>query len=542
MAGTALRRKFFPPEEIYNAYSIREQNQLSMVVGSNLIFMLMFAIFGTVLFIFHFPIVGAGGLMLLAFFASSLVMIKKGHIHIGAWITTSALLILSAVVCFGAKVQYLTNFLPYRDACFICVMTVCNYVISLRRKQLFAFFGLAFLLWLLANATVYHPLYQKDIYASSMNIIICSLGIITTNISILLYDNFTRHVVSLAVDSENKSTEAFQKISAVINETQEGLNIGKQLSASTGKAAESVEEIESLYAFINQETMTLSSEATTIRDSSAQINDKAEKMKLSVQDQSKAITQTSAALTQMSASLTNISTIASQQRSGMDKLIENLDSQMSLLKKLVDDVNQVKESSEKVSTFVEAVNKISSQTGLLAMNASIEAAHAGTLGKGFSVIAQEIRKLSEETSKNAQKITDTLGENAEIVNTTTESVKSFSEYTKTTTDELRNTIRVMEEILSGVSEIDAGTRDVMNAITHIVEDSANNTKLAEGVAGEIIQQNSALENISNGTQELKTKVSNFETLLSNIRNAIDEIDQNASANEVVAEKISGALY
>ena len=374
-----------------------------------------------------------------------------------------------------------------------------------------------------------------------MNIIICSLGILTVNVSILLYDSFTRRVVSRAIDNEKKSSAAFEKISAVINETKEGLNIGKLLSASTEKAATSVEAIDKLYAYINQEAVSLSTEAVSVKDTSVQINDKAEKMKTGAQEQSKEITATSSALTQMSASLTNISNIASQQRSGMDKLVQNLDSQMLLLQKLVDDVRLVKESSVKVSAFVDAVNQIAEQTGLLAMNASIEAAHAGTLGKGFSVIAQEIRKLSDETSKNAQKITETLSSNEEIVNTTTESVISFSEYTKTTTEELRNTIRVMEEILAGISEIDAGTQDVMRSITHIVDDSSENTQLAEGVAEEILRQNSVLQSISDGSEQLKDKVSTLEGLLANIRKAIDEIDTNASANEQVAEKISDAL-
>jgi archaellum component FlaC len=99
----------------------------------------------------------------------------------------------------------------------------------------------------------------------------------------------------------------------------------------------------------------------------------------------------------------------------------------------------------------------------------------------------------------------------------------------------------MEEILSGVSEIDTGTREVMNALTRIVDDANTNTLLAEGVAGEIIQQNSALQNISNGTEELQSKVSSLEGLLANIKDAISEIDSNASANELVAAKISGAL-
>ena len=535
-----ITERFYPTEEYFNKLSIREQEQLSLLTGSNLVFMILFGLFGIVLFIFKYFVIGAGGLFLLAFFATSLSLIKRGHIHRGAWTTTAAIMFVSAIECYGGPFA-VSNYLPYRDCGFIAVMSVCNYVISLRRKQLHVFFGAGLAIWFITNIFRYRPLYIEKGQSAIMNIIICSLAIITTNICILLFDRFTRRVVERADENEKKSSKAFEKITAVINETKEGLDIGKKLSESTAKAANSVEEIGNLYSFINEETSTLSSEAVTIKDSSFQINDKADQMKKSVQSQSNAISTTSAALNQMSASLTNISSIANEQRAGMNNIVDNLDSQMKLLQNLVNDMIKVKESSAKVSTFVEAVNKISSQTGLLAMNASIEAAHAGTLGKGFSVIAQEIRKLSEQTTLNAQSISETLQENEVIVNTTSESVTSFSEYTKTTTEELRKTIRVMEEILAGVSEIDTGTRDVMNALTQIVDNSNVNTQLAEGVAGEIIQQNSALQNISNGTEQLQLKVSSLEDLLNNIRSAIAEIDSNASANEIVAAKISGAL-
>ena len=540
MSNFSIKKKFYPPKEVFRNLSIREQEQLSLLTGSNLVFIILFAIFGIVLFTFSYFIVGAGGLFLLAFFITSLVYSKKGHIHFASWITSTAIILISAIECYGGPFG-ISNYLPYRDSFFISAMAVCNYVISLRRRQLHVFFVAGLLVWILTNVLKYQPLYMENGNTAVMNVIICSLGIITVNLCLLLFDSFTRHVVKIAEENENKSQLALAKISNVIVETAEGLNIGKQLSESTAKAANSVEEIGNLYSYINSETTSLSTEAVTIKDSSFQINDKADQMKQSVQNQSNAITSTSAALNEMSASLTNISSIANDQRAGMNTLVNNLDSQMKLLHDLVNDMMKVKESSDKVSTFVEAVNKISAQTGLLAMNASIEAAHAGTLGKGFSVIASEIRKLSEETTKNAQKITDTLEENEAIVNTTSESVMSFSAYTKTITEELRKTIRVMEEILAGVSEIDTGTRDVMNALTQIVDDANVNTQLAEGVAGEIIQQNSALQNISNGTEQLQQKVSSLEGLLANIRDAIAEIDQNASANEIVAAKISGAL-
>lgn len=535
-----LYKKILPSKELYDSYSLREQEQLSILIGSNLVFMILFALFGISLFFLKYFMLGAGGLFLLLFFSTSLRFIKKGHIHRASWTTTIAICILTAIVCFFSPFQP-TNFLPYRDSCFIVVMAVCNYVISLRRKQLQSFFIFVFIVWIIANFTIYKTLYNINFADALVNIIICSLGVITANICLLFFDRFTRRVVDRASENEKKSTDAFKKITSVLNETKEGLNIGKHLSESTNNATKSVNEIDKMYSFINKEATNLNKETITIKSSSSQINENATQMRQSVQNQSKSISQSSAALTQMSANLSNISKIAIQQRTGMNTLVENLDLQMNQLEKLVDNVEQVKESSEKVSAFVAAVNKIASQTGLLAMNASIEAAHAGVLGEGFSVIAHEIRKLSDETSKYAQKIAETLQTNEEIVKITSDSVTSFSNYTKASTSEIRNTIGVMEEILSGISEIDSGAQDVSNSIAQIVEEADTNTNLAEGVTNQIIQQNDAIKKISDGTELLQAKVSNLDNLLTDIKNAIDEIEKNAEANEIVSEKILGAL-
>ncbi len=538
--ASSISKKFLPPKEKFDTLPIREKEQLPLIIGCNLVFMIMFTLFGLALFIFGYPLIGGGSVFLLAFFASSLTLIKKGHIHIGAWISTAAIAIVTMLEGFGAPF-IASNFLPYRDSCFIVVMTVCNYVVSLRRKQLHGFFIFIVIMWIIMNLVIYSKLFVAAPKAVAMNNIICTLGVLTANIAIILFDRFTREVVNRATENEQKSNDAFEKISNVIIDTREGLNIGKQLSSSTEKAADSVEEINDLYTYINGEAANLSEQANTIHDSSIQINDKAEKMMQSVKNQNDTITQTSSSLSQMSQNIYEISEKASQQRTGMNTVVQSLDSQMNLMEQLVDNVQQVKASSDKISNFVQAVNKIASQTGLLAMNASIEAAHAGVLGKGFSVIAQEIRKLSEETTKNAQNITDTLLQNEEIVNMTSESVRTFSDYTKSMTEEVRNTISVIEEILAAITEIDSSTKSVMQEISQIVGESETNTQLAQSVTVEIIQQNAALQSISLGTEQLQTKVSSMENLLENIRAAISEIDNNASANEAVAEKISGAL-
>ena len=99
----------------------------------------------------------------------------------------------------------------------------------------------------------------------------------------------------------------------------------------------------------------------------------------------------------------------------------------------------------------------------------------------------------------------------------------------------------MEEILSGISESDSGAKDVSNSIAQIVDEADTNSNLAEGVTSQIIQQNDAIKKISDGTELLQAKVSNLDNLLKDIKNAIDEIEKNAEANEIISEKILGAL-
>ena len=45
MSNNSINKKFYPPKDYFRSLPIREQEQLSLLVGSNLVFMLLFAIF-----------------------------------------------------------------------------------------------------------------------------------------------------------------------------------------------------------------------------------------------------------------------------------------------------------------------------------------------------------------------------------------------------------------------------------------------------------------------------------------------------------------
>jgi methyl-accepting chemotaxis protein len=190
---------------------------------------------------------------------------------------------------------------------------------------------------------------------------------------------------------------------------------------------------------------------------------------------------------------------------------------------------------DKVYEFIEMINSIAEQTSILSMNAAIESAHAGEAGKGFAVVADEIQKLAESTSENSQLITATLTEIIDNVqearNSSQVATKAFSETTEVINDltgglndivgaiaaidrksealasdsssisqatkelsektgkldSLRKTvmtnIREMEAIFGesqgGITEINAGTEDILAKIVRIHESSAKSKERME---------------------------------------------------------------
>ena len=76
--ATSISKKFLPPKNVFDSLPIREQEQLPLIIGSNLVFMLMFTLFGIALFIFGFPLIGGGAVFLLAFFWRVACLYKTG--------------------------------------------------------------------------------------------------------------------------------------------------------------------------------------------------------------------------------------------------------------------------------------------------------------------------------------------------------------------------------------------------------------------------------------------------------------------------------
>ncbi len=183
---------------------------------------------------------------------------------------------------------------------------------------------------------------------------------------------------------------------------------------------------------------------------------------------------------------------------------------------------------DKITNLTDDILSIASQTNLLALNASIEAARAGEAGKGFAVVADEIRELadsSRETANNIQVISngviesvDDLSAKAEMIakalsaaneegreglgqvtdayhgdiTSMADSMDEFAESSaqvQSSMESIKNAIDsiniAVEETAQGITNVTTSTVDIVNSMTNISEEAADNMSVSHELQGEV---------------------------------------------------------
>ncbi len=539
MGYKSFSQHFLPSKEAISVLPLKFQRQLPFIAVSYSIFILCTILLATIIFVKGLFFSGISYLLVILVFISSIVLLKKARFTSSAYLGTIGLNILAFITFFsGTYREHVYEM--YRVLSIILLLTICNQMIALKKRQIFYFFVGAIILWLF-GIFKFKFLFENNMKEAVLTYLIGGIGIIAANGILFLVQFYNSTIIEVAEESKKNAETTLEKVTAVLKESQAGFAIGQKLIDETATATQNVKIIENLYSYLINETDSLTSETKKITKASKQVMGNANNMTDSVQNQNAAITETSAAVTQISANLNNISDIASRRRTSMDNVIQGLTDQQTLINTLLNEVSQVQESSEGIVGFVSTVDDIASQTGLLAMNASIEAAHAGSSGKGFAVIAQEIRKLSEETAKNAARISDVLKQNAVIVSQTATSVTEFAQMNTKNTNEMKSTIEAIEEILAGISEMNIGTQEVMKALQEIVNESHITKDMVDEVSGEVNEQGVAIKTISEIAATLEKKVAELKASLINITTVITNIDKVATDNVTVSKNISTEL-
>ena len=203
---------------------------------------------------------------------------------------------------------------------------------------------------------------------------------------------------------------------------------------------------------------------------------------------------------------------------------------MKIAQESVEDIDELNIQIREINKIVKMINDITGQINLLALNAAIEAARAGDAGRGFAVVAGEVKNLAADARKATDHIGDVINAIQRSSEKTSTAIRSSHSEISVGVTSVNKTIESLNIMVSGASDV---TRDI-GEIVKAIEDQANiaaavvNTAqegisltgdnltqieelsaLTESVSASVQEINSAIVEVENLSEELRTQIQTF---------------------------------
>jgi methyl-accepting chemotaxis protein len=207
---------------------------------------------------------------------------------------------------------------------------------------------------------------------------------------------------------------------------------------------------------------TLTSNADTTKQLSDLVAGASGEASVNVQSVAQATHELTASVSEISSRAHESSRIASD----AVRQAEQTDSRIAALSK----------AATRIGNVVKLITDIAEQTNLLALNATIEAARAGDAGKGFAVVAAEVKTLATQTAKATDEISAQI---AEMQAATRESVNAIKE--------IGSTIGRISEIATAIAIAVEEQSTTTHEIARNVEHAAGSTARVAANIGDVNQ-------------------------------------------------------
>ncbi len=121
--------------------------------------------------------------------------------------------------------------------------------------------------------------------------------------------------------------------------------------------------------------------------------------------------------------------------------------------KSIAEIEGLAATTQRIDGVLSLIQAIAEQTNLLALNATIEAARAGDAGRGFAVVAHEVKALAGQTAKATEEIGQNIGQIQASTRNAVEAVREIGHAIRGIND-------ITSNIAAAVGQQDAATREI----------------------------------------------------------------------------------
>ncbi|MEW8955265.1 methyl-accepting chemotaxis protein [Clostridium sp.] len=330
--------------------------------------------------------------------------------------------------------------------------------------------------------------------------------------------------LDIKIESRDEFGELFSNILTMRESLREVIKtIGlesEQLSSSSEQLSSSTEELYS----ISEET---SQSVRSVRDKVKDEIDFMRQASSNIRDSIRNIEHVENEAINMENKL-NIATEVAEKGEDISKdAVSKIEDVLNEARVIQGFISRLEDRVKHIEELTNSINSIATQTNLLSLNASIEAARAGEAGRGFQVVAQSIKQLSEQTQVFTENIGGLIKETVSDTYITVKevdiflskidigvkSVKDAEEAFKNISYSNNDIVSIISNICDSIKSVSESSKNIGSSIKGVEKASLNTVDDIEFISSAVIDQGTAIGEITSATEGLTGLTENLNSLM-----------------------------